>query len=280
MKRYNHFWWFWSHVFVSNVIVERKFRTRTPFRNAQNKFSWEQVQLLILFWSRRVWFTEKNHTSLFSLSFSIRFLAGNAGSIPFTIKPYRVSEEAFRSCDTNGGQPIVDFSTREVIDVRQEFLRPGPNYFIGESDIVFTPRKTRKNTDDQQVCYFALRTESVKPFSDAGTWPPASLSSQISDSIRAQLRFIESRKCILLRSRKEQRVPNSLTHLLFDIQNLVSCLVLIDLFVDTQLRRMRLLWTAALVCESTSRWKITTARGRGSLECAGTRDAAWRIISW
>ena len=60
-----------------------------------------------------------------------RFYAGKAGSDNFTMRPYRVTEAAFHSCDTTGGQPITDTYTSDVITVRSEFLEAGHNYFIG-----------------------------------------------------------------------------------------------------------------------------------------------------
>ena len=63
--------------------------------------------------------------------FCFRFVAGKAGSENFTMRPYRVSEAAFSSCSTDGGQPVTDIFTSDVINVRPEFLQPGHNYFIG-----------------------------------------------------------------------------------------------------------------------------------------------------
>ena len=48
------------------------------------------------------------------------------------MRPYRVTEAAFHSCDTTAGQPITDTYTSDVITVRPEFLEAGHNYFIGK----------------------------------------------------------------------------------------------------------------------------------------------------
>ena len=60
-----------------------------------------------------------------------RFYAGKAGNVNFSMKPYRVTKEAFDSCDTEGAQSITDIYTSDVITVKPDFLQPGHNYFIG-----------------------------------------------------------------------------------------------------------------------------------------------------
>ncbi|XP_071507672.1 uncharacterized protein [Diadema antillarum] len=93
----------------------------------------------------------------------IRFLVGNLEALH--IQPYRVSQVGFDSCDTLGGEPVIDSPTDQPFIVPDGYLQAGSNFFIvNTANPLFQCRfGLRVNvTVKQNDCHYPVSPEGME----------------------------------------------------------------------------------------------------------------------